>query len=886
MGAAISRAMGLRPGEWRFALPAFAVLFLLIAGHTTLETARDALLLTRLSPRLYGALYVAAAAAVLVTNGFTGRMSERFGLRRTLGGALLVAAATGVVLFMLPTTRVTVFLLYVASTLIGAVIAPLYWNLLASTLTIAEGRRLLGPISAAGVVGGAVGSLAAAALLSALHVKSLLLLAAVPFLGSVLVLRQMHADEPTEPATPALGATDVAHAMREEPFLRMIALLVLSSTVAMFALDYFFKWSVARFVPHHEVARFVARYYALLNASALVTQFFVGGAIARRLGVGTLLISPAILVLGSGGVLAAGGALIGLLVLKGVDGATRTPLHRVTTEMLYLPMSARVRLRAKPYIDGSLARIAQGAVGLVFLGLAAAQLLTPRLLGSMVLATGATWLAVALVTRREYFGLLRRALTGGIAVPDPTLDPLDFESAEALVASLADDDPLVVVGAMEALTRRGRDRLIPALVLLHPDAAVVTRALEIFAASRREDWVRIARRLLTDARDEPRMAAARALAMHGRLETVGLAEDGNARVRGYAALHVARAAEGDPLDEPGVKAILEAPDDRGREMRLGLVSAIADLPADPRLTPLLLAIEARAGASREWVETLAKAAASQGATGMIPFLVASLARVEVREAVIVALVSLGDPAKDAIWTAFLDRSRPRSLRAQLPGALGRFGTSDVAMRLLTCIETEQDGLLRYKAIRALGRLVTEHHVKVDRPRVERQALANLGEHYRLVDLRAAFDAETGPVEVGTDSHGVTTRLLARLIDDKIHQSLERTFRLLKVAYPREDIHRVYVAVISADKRARANASEFLRALLRRASQPKLRDLLVLVADDLPRDARLTRAFELLGGGAPSTRERAFERLLHDPDSAIASLAALLSGARAEALADA
>jgi lysophospholipase L1-like esterase len=55
-----------RPGEVRLFLRVFLVLGLTIAGHTLLETARDALFLARLPPRLLALVYVVVA---LGTNG-------------------------------------------------------------------------------------------------------------------------------------------------------------------------------------------------------------------------------------------------------------------------------------------------------------------------------------------------------------------------------------------------------------------------------------------------------------------------------------------------------------------------------------------------------------------------------------------------------------------------------------------------------------------------------------------------------------------------------------------------------------------------------------------------------------------------------------------------
>jgi len=212
---------------------------------------------------------------------------------------------------------------------------------------------------------------------------------------------------------------------------------------------------------------------------------------------------------------------------------------------------------------------------------------------------------------------------------------------------------------------------------------------------------------------------------------------------------------------------------------------------------------------------------------------------------------------------------------QLPTTVAGFGSQQAADLLLEIIEGEGDGLVRYKAIRGLGRLVAGHHVAIGRLRIEGLAYANLLEHLRLLGLRAMFEPATPPT-VLTSSSGrePTKRLLVRLLDDKLRQSLERTFRLLKIAYPDEDFHRVHIACISDDKRARANATEFLDAFFHRRDQHPLRALLRAVTDDLPIAERVLRTVSLTTKVLPKSEREALALLVDDADTTVAALAKL------------
>ena len=348
MLAWLSRFLDVRRGELRPLTQSFAMLLLIIAGHTVLETARDALLLMRFPPGAIGVVYVAVAACALPAAALAARAAVRFGARRTLVGGLVVAAASLVALHVAPTGRVGVVVVYVTSALVGAVLVPLFWSLVGSMFTVAEGRRLLGPIGGAGVVGGALGSLAAAAILVVTHVKDLLLVSAGVFVVAAAVLASTQAGEaPVEPTPKSsrrfLGSTT---AIRTDPFLGRIALLVVASTAAMVIVDYYFKWTVAQTVPHEHVARLVARYYAVLNGLSLVVQLFVSGALVRRIGVANAMLVTPLLVLGGGaGALALGGVLAAVLdpARRGGDpGQLGPPRH----DGARLPAGAEDRSRA------------------------------------------------------------------------------------------------------------------------------------------------------------------------------------------------------------------------------------------------------------------------------------------------------------------------------------------------------------------------------------------------------------------------------------------------------------------------------------------------------------------------------------------------------------
>jgi AAA family ATP:ADP antiporter len=714
----------------------------------------------------------------------------------------------------------------------------------------------------------------AAAALIVFPVRALLLVSAAAFVVAGTVLLRVDGDERTDRVNPRPPPTVNAsvRAFRDQPLLMRIALSVVVSTATLLVLDYCFKSTLARSLPAAKIGPFVARYYLALNGLSLVVQLFLSSAVMRRLGVtAAVVLTPLLLLLGAAGVVIAGGALGAVLVLKAIDGSLRFSIHRVTEELIYLPVPARIRQHFKPFIDGALARASQTVTGAGLLVLGGTWVLAPRPLAVVVTAFACLWLAIAVTIRKPYLALLRGAISTGTLRAPESLEPLDLESAQLLVQHLASEDPPEVLGAMNALSRRGHVGFVPALVLLHSDELVLTQALEHFGTSTRTDWIPLARRLLGDRRESVRMAAARALARHDELDIERLADDVGWRVRGYATVDLAlRDGVEDALEHEQVGTMLRERGGDGESARLGMLAAIADASPTPALSRLLLSLSNSPSPSPEHTELLAHAAARQRDSRLVPRLVELLSAREGREAVRTALLAFGDDGLQAVWWALRDTKRPRRFRIHVPKTIGRFGTRTAAEYLLENIETEEDGLVRQKSVRALELLVAQHRVPLDHTRVVRLAHEALVRYFRLLGQQVALGAPT--LIAG---HALAAdRLLAGLLDDKLRQLLGRVFRLFAIAHPREDFRRVRVACLSDDPYTRANAGELLDALLRHRDEQPLRELLRLITEDLPAAERAARAAVLVEHPMPRGREDALSALMRDRDPILAELASV------------
>lgn len=872
--ALLSRAVDLRKGETRPVLQAFAALFLIIAAHTTLETARDTIFLTKLPPAELNVMYVVLAGLTLVVAGASTRLALRFGRRNTLIFSLVLIAYGAIVFYFLSPTPTVAFLLYVFSGLAGALLAPQFWLLAARLFTVAQGRRLFGPIAAGGVLGGVAGAGGAMVVLRSFPVTALLPVAAALFLATSLLLTTVRVEEPAEDRIDApapVAFKRPAALFRENPFLVRVAALVGLSTAAVLVVDYTFKTSATRFVASADLGEFFATYYAVLNGVSLVVQVFLAGRITRSAGViGSLAVMPFLLLAGGVAALVVPGVFLVVLILKGTDGGLRYSLNRVATELLYLPLPGAVREQGKTLIDSSLSRVVQAATAIILYLPPVQAVATPAMLALVVAVLSAAWLATAVSLRGAYLNLFRRTFAAGGIGPEVDVPELDLRSAEVLVETLASPDPVTVTAAMDVLEQHRHIKLVPALVLYHESEVVLLHALDVFGRSARRDWVPLAERLLTHSSEEVRIGATRALARVGSETALASASrDPSWRVRAYAAFYRAHhESAGEVLLHPLVAAVMGAEGEVGRDGRKGLLAAIADDP-DERAATVLLALAERRDLDEADVEVLAGAMARLADPRFIPACIGRLNRRTGREAVRDALVAIGEPALDALERALADHTLGRSLRLHLPRSISPFGSQRASDVLVAAMDSESDGLVRYKILRALGQTVARFDVKIDRPRIEAMVEKNLEEHLRLLALRTALGSKG--VEAGDLPGDPSAALLDELLADKVRQSLERAFRLLKIAHKREDIHRVHTAALSSNRRARANAGEFLDTLLSRRDQQALRAVLRIVIDDATDAERVTRAIAE-GRALPGTHDAALAVLVDNRDDALAALA--------------
>jgi AAA family ATP:ADP antiporter len=795
-----------------------------MAGHTMLETARDALFLANVSVERLPFVTIAIALLALLAS----REPARFGHRRVLL-ALVGLAAVGTIGFWQLVTTVgdwSYYGLYVWSGIITTLIVVRFWLLLGDLFTITQGKRVYAAIALGGSVGALLGSMTAALLAPSVGGEGLLVGASLAFAASAFgpgrglgaKADQSGAVRLDHDMTNGSGfAASVSDVLRN-PYACRVAALVVVAGITLTLGDYLFKSVLAEEVASDQLATVLSRIYLGLNVLSIGMLAIGVTPVVRRIGVDrSLAVLPAFIGLGGVGVLA-GGALGATVFLKAADGTLRYSLHKTALELLYLPMSSSLRRSVKAVIDIVGQAGAKALGSLLILGLVLSP--EPRLVVAFaVVASAAAWVFSAILLRSSYLNVFRQTLGEGMIETEIDHPELDLDSATSLIRALSEPDERRVIAAMRMLTERGHVALIPSLILYHPSPRVVTHALDTFAVTRREDLLGLLEHLIDHEDGNVRAATVRAAwVLDPDLNRLRELRDSECTAIRVSAAHgLLAAGDFEPAEFLGI--LDEAIDYESYEPRLAAATAA-------RLHYHAVAREAlvrlAGDENLEVAEEAVRAICASGDEWFTEPLVGLLGERRVRDGVRAALLERGDAALRVLAERLVDPTTPVPILRHIPRTIARFGSQEASNVLIESLSSVESGMVRYKLLRGLE---TMHSHRRRGGEMESGLIPALD----VRGIRAEFDrtldrsldllhleAELARMQSeSSDRATVGGELLVELLQDKRDLATGRLFAMLGLIYPNEDFRVIRSGLRSALPTDRASAMELIETLLSR-----------------------------------------------------------------------
>jgi ATP/ADP translocase len=212
---------------------------------------------------------------------------------------------------------------------------------------------------------------------------------------------------------------------------------------------------VAKPTESRSVSEFLAQVGFYLSLASFIVQVGLTTVIHRSFGLAVALL---ILPVGLGSIALATVATAWIwapAVGRVLDSSLRYSLDKTTREVLFLPLPADLKRRAKPFVDVTVDRLGKATGALVLLAINPPWR-PPRLrwdqLSYVSLAIIGVWIACALVARREYLLAFRRSLGARAMEPASVrVNVADAATIETLVEELGHPDEAAVLYAIEML---------------------------------------------------------------------------------------------------------------------------------------------------------------------------------------------------------------------------------------------------------------------------------------------------------------------------------------------------------------------------------------------------------------------------------------------------
>jgi len=356
-----------RPHETPVVMAGLVMFFLLFAGYFMLRPIRETMGVAGGVDNLqwlFTGTFVATLAVLPAYGWIASKVSRRRIVPWMFGVVVASLLGYGGAMLARPDDVWLARTFYIWVSVINLLMISLAWSVLADVMDSHEAKRLFALIAGGASLGGLVGPLLTTLLVKPLGHGGLMVLSAVLIGASAATATWLHrwrdrhplpagamsSDQRRRPlgGNPFAGAT----AVFRSPYLLGIAFFVLLlATVTTFLYFEQAKLVAERFADKEEQTRVFGLIDTVVQTLAILSQLFITGRIAQRLGVGVLLVAVPMIVAAGFLWLALAPVFAVFVVVMVVRRAGEYAFVRPGREMLYTVVPAEQKYKAKNFID-------------------------------------------------------------------------------------------------------------------------------------------------------------------------------------------------------------------------------------------------------------------------------------------------------------------------------------------------------------------------------------------------------------------------------------------------------------------------------------------------------------------------------------------------------
>lgn len=393
-------------------LGGFALFFLLFAAFFMLRPVREAFGSVAGGedlPWLFTATFVATVVVVPIYGWIAARMPRRRLLPILYVATASVMAGFATSLAINPDSVWTGRAFYIWYSVINLFVISIAWSLLADLFERDRGHRLFGQIAAGASLGGLTGPILSGLLVAPLGEAGLLFLSTALLLASLAAVRFLlgwrdrMGPRSDVPPPERIGGSIWAGLtlIARSPYLLAISVFVLLLTTATTFL-YFEQARIVEAAYPDRTARtqVFASIDTVVQSLTILIQIFFTGRLAQRLGVSVLLVAVPVTMMFGFGLLALAATFPILVFVMIVRRVGEYALVRPGREMLFTPVDAETKYKAKNAIDTFVYRGGDAIAGWTYAGIVAVATTGAVALAGAALA--GLWAAVGYAIGRRH----------------------------------------------------------------------------------------------------------------------------------------------------------------------------------------------------------------------------------------------------------------------------------------------------------------------------------------------------------------------------------------------------------------------------------------------------------------------------------------------------
>jgi AAA family ATP:ADP antiporter len=687
-----------------------------------------------------------------------------------------------------------------------------FWVLVNDIFHPRQAKRLIGFFVSGGILGGILGALLTSRLARVVGTTNLLLLCPV-FLGLGLALLRMlrpyFVSPAARPATAPEGEEErktgygeSLRLIRRHRYLRLLSGIIASGIAVTTLLDFQFNAIVERAFPSKDArTSFLGTFLLGLLVFSYLLNALLSSRAVRSFGLqAALLITPGVLLLGSAAIFAvpAAGLIYWAVTVKGLDKSLAHTLHQSVRELLYIPVPAEIKYKAKAFIDMFVNKLADAVVALILILFVTVLHRSVREVSFLVLGFIVVWAAFAVLITREYVQIVKRHLK------------LKWQEAGRLVADKIDVDMTKLV--FDTLESRKRSSVL--------------YAMNMFDLIRREKLSPELRGIIAAKSDQVQASSLDSLLgvdgepLFPEVDDSLAEESLDAEVQEVMSLDVYQQMMTDHLHKVAAGTGDAAEVERMEAAKaLGLMSPGSNLVRS--LRPLLQ------DASVEVAGYALDSAAKLKRLEFVPLIVRRLGQPALEQAAAKTLTAYGDRIVGTLKDYLCDPAEEDPVRRNIPGVLAEIGTQRAADLLASVIDSACG--FESETLAGAAHLRGEHpEASFPEPVITRATLRLIRRGY---DLLFENDRETrrpGP------------RMTTSELESALTRNVRDVFNLLGLVHPPEDIRRAFQNLSSGSKKGVEYSLELLDAMLKR----EVKQFLLPLIDDAPLEDRARKCRKL------------------------------------------